>query len=441
MLIEFTVANYRSFREPAVFSMVAANLKSKDERLDENNVFSVDGQPPLLTVASIYGRNASGKSNLVRALGFMRRFVIESFASTEEIGSIAVEPFRLSTVTAEAPSHFEIVLVADGVRYRYGFEATQERVTAEWLYAVPKRSEALLFERQLDTIKFGRTFREGRERRQFTRPNALFLTVLAQTNAPSAQRLLAWFRRLGVASSVADVGMRMYTVTQLLAGRNVEAIERLVTAADTGVEGLRVEQSQRDEAPNLPAGMPAELRTALTALINHGDNVRVDVNTLHTVYDAGGKAAGQVEFDMEKHESEGTRKIFALAGPLSHAIIEGQVLIIDEFDARFHPLLTQEIIRIFSDPVTNSRHAQLVIVTHDTGLLDNRLLRRDQIWFVDKDDKGASTLYSMAEFKGVRNDLAYEASYLHGRFGAVPYVRELTSVLRESQGSYGAREE
>lgn len=441
MLIEFTVANYRSFRDPALFSMVAANLKSKDQRLDENNVFSVEGQPALLTSAAIYGRNASGKSNLVRALQFMRRFVLESFDSTEETGSIEVEPFRLSTETVDKPSHFEIVFVVEGIRYRYGFEATQERVTAEWLYFVPKRSEVLLFARDEDATQFGRGFKEGRERKQFTRPNALFLTVLAQTNAPTAQKVLGWFRKLGVASGIADTSMHLYTVTRLLAERNADAIKRIVTAADTGIEGLRVEPSERDEAPRFPASMPSEVRSALMTVLNHPDNLRVDVNTLHTVYDAEGKIAGQIEFDLSEQESEGTRKLFALAGPLSAAIISGQVLVIDEFDARFHPLLTQQILQIFNDPMTNASHAQLVIVTHDTDLMDNQMLRRDQIWFVEKDKQGASTLYSLAEFKGVRNDKDYERSYLQGRFGSVPYIRELTTVLRESQGPYVAQEE
>ena len=441
MLIEFTVSNYRSFREPALFSMVAANLHSRDDRLDQNNVFQVEGQPRLLTTAAIFGRNASGKSNLIYALRFMRKFVLESFGSTEETGSIDVEPFRLSTETRDKPSHFEIAFVADGIRYRYGFEATRERVTSEWLYAVPKNSEALLFQRDGDVIKVGRSFKEGRDRREFTRPNALFLTVLAQTNAPTAQKLLTWFRKLGIASGLVDVSMRMYTLNRLLNGRSSEPITRIVMAADTGVEGVRVEANKRDEGPNLPANLPAEVRAALASLLNHADAQQMAVNTLHTVYDADGQAVDQTEFDLDDQESEGTRKLFALAGPLASAIADGRVLVVDEFDARFHPLLTQQIIRLFNDPITNPKHAQLVIVSHDTDLLDNRLLRRDQIWFVEKDGKGASTLYSLAEFKGVRNDLAYEASYLQGRFGAVPYVGELTTVLRESQASYGAQEE
>jgi len=440
MLIEFTVGNYRSFRDPALFSMVAANLKSKDEQLDENNVFRVEGQPALLTSAAIYGRNASGKSNLVRALQFMRQFVLESFGSTEETGSIDVEPFRLNTATVDQPSHFEIVFVSEGVRYRYGFEATKERVTGEWLYAAPKRSEVLYFRREVDEISLGRSFvKEGRERKQFTRPNALFLTVLAQTNTPTAQKLLRWFRsKLGIASSIFDEGMRFYTQLRLLEGRNVNPIVQLVTAADTGVEGLRAVPSKRDETPHFPDGMPPEVRAALTTVLTHPDNLRIDVSTRHTVYDADGQAVDQTEFDLDEQESEGTRKLFALAGPLSSALGSGQVVVIDEFDARFHPLLTRQIIDLFNHPSTNPKHAQLVIVTHDSGLMDNRRMRRDQIWFVEKDSKGASTLYSLAEFKGIRNDKDYERGYLEGRFGAIPYVFNLAEAIASYEVEDGA---
>jgi len=418
MLIEFTIANYRSFREPATISMVAAKLKAKDERLDRNNVFQVDHQPALLTSAAIFGRNASGKSNLVRALAFMRAFVLRSSSGTDEMGAIGVEPFLLSTVTIAKPSLFEIVFVSDGTRYRYGFELTKQRVTSEWLYAVPRAFEALQFHRDLDTIKIGRTFKEGRERIQLTRPNALFLSVLAQFNAPVAQKLLAWFKRLDVVSGVTDAGMQLSTMQRLLEKGGAETIARIVTALDTGVEGLRVEEGKKDE-----------VRTALADIVNHRDSEQVTVNMLHTVYDGDGRPVQQTEFEMDGQESEGTRRLFALAGPLSTALTEGRVLIVDEFDARLHPLLTRRMLQLFNDPATNPKHAQLVFVTHDSGLLDNLLLRRDQIWFVEKDTKGASTLYSLAEFKGVRNDKDYESGYLGGRYGAIPYVDSLAEAV------------
>ena len=135
-------------------------------------------------------------------------------------------------------------------------------------------------------------------------------------------------------------------------------------------------------------------------------------------------------FDLDEHESEGTKKLFSLSGPLVDTLRRGDVLIIDEFDARLHPLMTKEIVRLFNDPLRNPKHAQLVFATQDTSLLDNQLLRRDQIWFVEKDRQGASYLYSLAEFK-VRNDATYEKDYIHGRYGAIPYLGGMRHVLQE----------
>ena len=429
MLIGFTVANYRSFRDPATLSMVAANLRAKDEQLDWNNKFEVGSQPALLTSAAIYGRNASGKSNAVQALLFMRAFVLDSFRSTEEVGSIDVEPFRLNTVSAEMPSSFEIVFVNGSIRYRYGFKATRQRVMAEWLYSAPKHAESMLFRREEDTIVVGRTFKEGRERADLVRPNALFLTVLAQLNAATAQKVLSWFRRLTITSGVADMGMRAYTQSLLLQGKNVAPITELVMAMDTGIEGLRVERGKVTKLPKVPPILPDEVRAAIATIMQHPDNEHISVHAMHTVCDEVGNAVAHTEFDLDEQESEGTQKLFALAGPLANALLEGRVLVIDEFDARLHPLLSRRIVELFNDAVTNPQHAQLVIVTHDTGLLDNRLLRRDQIWFVEKDGKGASTLYSLAEFKGVRNDKDYERGYLEGRYGAIPYVSSIAEAL------------
>jgi AAA15 family ATPase/GTPase len=432
MLIEFTVTNFRSFRTPATLSMLAANLRSKDAKIDQTNVFRVEGQPPLLTSAVIYGRNASGKSNLVAAIAFMRHFVLTSFRATaEDFGGIDVEPFRLTPTTLEQPSSFEIVFVVEGVRYRYGFEATAEQVVAEWLYHVPKTVEAMVFRREQQTVKVGRSFRAAHDRIQFMRPNALFLSTLAGTNAQLAQTLLKWFRKFNTASGINDIGMRVYTMHQMIDGRNIDAIAKFMTSLDTGIEAIHVEKRKHEGAPTFPTGMPENIKSALTTLLADSNSEQVSVRTVHSVYDEHGRVVGQAEFDIDEQESEGTRKLFALAGPVSAALAEGRPLVIDEFDARLHPLLTRQIIELFNNPVTNPRHAQLIVVTHDTDLLDNHLMRRDQIWFVEKDSRGSSTLYSLAEFKGVRNDKDYEKGYIEGRYGAIPFVKGLAEAIEQ----------
>ena len=191
--------------------MVAAKLAAKDKSLDENNVIVQPNHPPLLTSAAIYGPNASGKSNLIGALMFMRGFALGSLQGTEATGGIGVDPFRLNARTVQQPSHFEVVIIIERQRYRYGFEVTGDIVVNEWLYTVPKKTEVRLFERTPDGITIGASFKEGRKLQEQTRPNALFLSVVAQFNGTIAQHVIGWFRRLGIVSGLNDMSMKVYT--------------------------------------------------------------------------------------------------------------------------------------------------------------------------------------------------------------------------------------
>lgn len=430
MLIEFSVGNYRSFRDIVTLSLVAAKLRSKPKELDENNVFSIPGQPDLLTSAAIYGANASGKSNLIAALGFMRKFVLDSPKGTSATGFIDIKNFLLSTVTENKPSHFEIVFVSNGKRYRYGFEVTKERVTAEWLFYFPRSREAKLFERTLDEVELGERFKEGKDISNKTRPNALFLSVVAQFNGKIAQEIIAWFKRLKIASGLEDIGMRLFTIQNYLDGEIQEDIVNLIKTLDLGIDNLLIEKNIKDKP--LPDEMPEILKNALTVLMETEGGERFGVQTTHGQYDTEGQLIGHKTFDFDEQESEGTKKIFALAGPIIAALREGHVFIIDELDARLHPLMSCELVKLFNSKETNPRHAQLIFTTHDTNLLGNDLFRRDQIWFTEKDYQGATDLYSLAEFK-VRNDASYERDYIKGRYGAIPLLGNFRSIVVEAE--------
>lgn len=430
MLIEFSVGNFRSFHKQQTVSMVAAKLKAKDKSLDKSNVIQIPNNPSLLASAAIYGANASGKSNLILALRFMRSFVLNSTKETRAKGAIEVEGFRLSTEMAGEPSFFEIVFVESGDRYRYGFEVTTEQVETEWLYVVPTTREARLFERERDNIVIGPRFREGREIVGHTRPNALFLSVAAQLNGPIALKLVNWFRELGIASGLSDRGMQQFTLSKLIKGEYVTEITQLVRDLDLGIGDLKVETGPHP-IPTIPDDAPAKYRevfSALTALLDEQNAERVTVRTSHMGFDAAGQPAGEVLLDMEEHESEGTRKLFSMSGPLIKALKRGEVLIVDELDARLHPLLTKKIVKLFNSKESNPFGAQLIFTTQDTNLLDNTLFRRDQVWFVEKDQQGSSHLYSLAEFR-VRSDKSFERGYIQGRFGAIPYLSNLQTVV------------
>lgn len=433
MLIEFSVGNYRSFRETVTLSMVAAKLTAKYKELDDNNVFEVAGAPRLLTSAAVYGANASGKSNLVNAMKFMRRFVLSSQRETKATGGIDVERFLLQANLAEQPTRFEMAFVIDGNRYRYGFEVTPERVSSEWLYFVPSSREARLFERKKDTIKLGELFREGKEIIDLTRPNALFLSVVAQFNGPISQKIVNWFRSIRFISGLEDAGtssgMRLGTLRGYFDESLRDDIVNLMTRLDLGINDIEVEKVILTPE-SVPDTVPNEVRSLLQAIINDPRGEAYAIRTVHKTYDAEGREAGSVLFDLDRNESEGTKKLFSLAGTLLSTLRDGRLLVIDELDARLHPLLTREIIGLFNSSETNSKHAQLLFTTQDTNLLDNKLFRRDQIWFTEKDREGATQLYSLAEFR-VRNDEAYERNYIHGRYGAIPFLGDVRQIMEE----------
>lgn len=422
MLIEFSVGNYRSFQDRVTFSMVAANLVSREKSIDINNTFEIDEELKLLKTAAIYGANASGKSNLARALSFMKWFMVNSSKETQSTDEINVEPFRLSTETERKPSYFELAFLMDGRKYRYGFEVTQERVISEWLFYVPSIRETSLFDRQLDSIKSSKVYNaDGVQKR--TRSNALFLSVSAQFNVEIAERILGWLTdKLNIISGLHDGVYLNYTVKCFMDDK--ADIVQLIKNLDLGISDIQVEQEDFT-TDLLPDEMPDELKKLI---VTAGGGKSTSIGISHRKFDANGNYKSIEEFDLESHESEGTKKVFALAGPLVTALKEGEILIIDEFDARLHPLISLAIVNLFNSKEANSNNAQLIFMTHDTNLLSNKIFRRDQIWFTEKNRYSATDLYSLAEYK-VRNDASFESDYIKGRYGAIPYIGNLNHLI------------
>ena len=423
MLIEFSVGNYRSFKAPVTFSMVAANLVAKDKKLDRSNVFAIDSELKLLKSAAIYGANASGKSNLAQALGFMKWFAINSSKDTQSTDAINVEPFRLSTKTENEPSHFELVFLMQGRRYRYGFQVTQERVISEWLFYVPKVRETKLFKRELDDIETAKIYdAEGIQQR--TRSNALFLSVCAQFNVEIARKILKWLTiQFNITSGLHDRAYLDYTISCFIKNKNKSDILQLIKKLDLGIDEIQVQQ--KDVIDTLPDELSEDMKRLL---VKSATGKATSINTAHKKFDDSGHYQAIEQFDLNHHESEGTRKVFALAGPLVNVLKQGEILIVDELDARLHPLISLAIVELFNSSETNSNNAQLVFMTHDINLLSNKLFRRDQIWFTEKDRYGATDLYSLAEYK-IRNDASFESDYIRGRYGAIPYIGNLNNLI------------
>ncbi len=432
MLIEFTVENYRSFKGPATLSMVAAKkLKSRiNPKLDENNVFQVDEKLSLLTSAAIYGANASGKSNLIAALNFMLRFIRTSSKESQIDEPIHVVPFRLDIETEEKPSLFEIVFRHDGMYYRYGFEVTQKRVEREWLFQSLLGKEARLYTREGDNYIISTKFKGGQSLKSQTRPNVLFLSVAAQFNNQIAIKLFEWFSSTKVISGLEDIGYRDYTISKFMSDPVFkENLINLIKGSDLGINSVSPEELDINDPRVMPQDMPQEIKDFIfqASRMNGKEKTKLPFfRTLHNKKCENGRVE-DILFDMNE-ESEGTQKMFIISGPIINALSKGTVLIIDEIEARFHTLLTKKLINLFNSPETNPSHAQLVFATHDTNLLSNKLMRRDQIWFMEKDEDSVSHLYSLAELK-IRNDSSFETDYLMGRYGGIPILGEMKQTM------------
>jgi uncharacterized protein len=436
MLIEFSVGNYRSFKEKVTFSMVAANLVSQDKSLDSHNIFGVDEELSLVKSAAIYGANASGKSNLAKALHFMMWFMVNSSKETQSIDKIGVERFRLSTEMDDQPSFFEIVFLLDGQQHRYGFTATQERVVSEWLFYVPKARETNLFDRQDSKFKIAKVFKaDGIEEK--TRGNALFLSVSAQFNIKKSEEILNWLNHQIVL--VSGLNDSQSTIQHIFREDVYNEVIQFLNSMDLGIDGFelgQIDSSFYDKAladfiakENNPVQIEAFKAGLLMGKDAWSKQVTADrIITKHRKFNDLKEFVSLEYFSLLENESDGTQKVFALVSLLINALKIGRTLIIDEFDARLHPLLGQAILKLFNSNETNPKNAQLILMTHDTNLLSNKIFRRDQVWFTEKDRYGATALYSLAEYK-VRNDASYGSDYIKGRYGAIPYIQGAESLI------------
>jgi AAA15 family ATPase/GTPase len=413
MLIEISVGNYKSFKDIVTFSMVAANIKSKDKDLDKNNIFPYNKSINLIKTAAIYGANASGKSNFIKAAVFMRDFVINSSKDTQATEEINIDNFRLSTVTETQPSFFEIIFVIDSIRYRYGFEVDSNKIHREWLYHAKSR-ETNLFIRSKEGFSLAGPFREGRKLEDKTRPNALFLSVCAQWNGLISTVILKWFKEFGIISGLNDFGYRPYTEKKLEDTETKNQILNFIRKFDFAISDLHIQKTSVTKT-SVPKGLPEPI-----AKIRLGGD-KTTVFTSHKKFDENSKYIGDETFDLDRNESDGTQKAFSFSGPLLDVLSNGKILIVDELDARFHPIITQAIVQMFHDRSMNRKNAQLIFATHDTNLLDHNFFRRDQVWFMEKDQYGSTDLYSLVDFK-VRNDASFEKDYIAGRYGGIPFI-------------------
>lgn len=423
MLLQFTVENFKSFKEKATLSMEA----TADDSLEEVNLTHDEGTGlRLVKAAGIYGANAGGKSNFIEAMNVFRQLILTSSKESQLGQMIPVRPFRLHAENESSPTLFEATFLKSGIRYRYGFEATQESIVSEWLFKQQSSiRETCLYTREQGSIRPRGGFKEGKGLEERTRSNALFLSVVAQFNGPIAGEVMSLIDQFRTITGMVHSQYMGYTATLLNSEEFGRSIRELVRQADTRIEDLTKEDIDKERfLQTLPKDLPGPLRD----LILQNPAGAAILKSVHRRYDSTGRPSGTVEFDLSTEESAGTRQFIALAGPFLHTLREGAILAVDELDAYMHPLLTRQLVELFNSSA-NPRNAQLIFATHNQALLDPKRIRRDQVWFAEKDELGASTLFSLDEIKGVRKDANFEKEYLLGQFGGVPRLGDFQRVI------------
>ena len=386
MLLQFSVTNHRSIKDTAIISMKAAADKTMKEIL-----ISPDGKKELVPVMAIYGANAAGKSNVLHALLLMREMVCGSFAKPLKGAELPYEPFAF--VDGETgPTALEIIYFYDGIKYAYGFSFDKDRIVSEYLYHWPNGREALVFSREKDQYEFRESVQEQLTLAGRTSENRLYLTSSNEWNCAQTEKAYLWFQ---------------------------QKLRGLITTGLSNETTINEIQKGGEEKKNVVKEMML-VDLGICNVILSGTKEKPIVSTVHQLTDENGN---QKQYTLRLgQESMGTQRFFSRIGLWMDALNSGAVLVVDEIEASMHPLLTRHLIEMIQDQTINQNHAQLIFTTHDTGLLDLKLLRRDQIWFAEKDEKNMQTdIFALTEFSP-RKEENIARGYLQGRYGAIPFI-------------------
>jgi hypothetical protein len=455
MLLQFSVANFTSIKDEIILNMIPAKSSTmKDHIISDNNKKYTE----VLPVATIYGANASGKTNLLKAVSFAQELVL---AGTHSDSPIRIIPHLLDTEKEQKPSRFEFIFKYDGIVYTYGFMASANTVHEEWLFAYYTSKESLVFERITKNgrteVKPGPRLVADVKRMQFidfvaqgTRPNQLFLTEANEKNISLVKPVIQWFKdNLNIIWP--DSEYRLLTLRAHKDQDFISFLSKFLQLADTGITGLHCESEEFDPNKHLkdiPAPQRQEILDALGAkrfkvLLLQGPN---DIITISRKEEEGIEAltflrlktehartdGSMIDFDLS-YESDGTRRLMHLVPMLQDILNRDNVFFIDELDRSLHTLLARFFIQTCIAGVKGKQaRGQLIMTTHDTNLLDRKLLRRDEIWFMEKDNAGASHLTSLAEYR-VSEGLNYANGYLQGRFEAIPFIGDPKELLSKEE--------
>jgi AAA15 family ATPase/GTPase len=419
MILQFELRNFRSVRDWQIFSLLAEKTVSEHEDtvIIKNNVH-------VLSSAIIYGRNASGKSNLLKGMAALQYLVLDSAKLKGETKIPQYQPYKLDVNSVNQPVEFKIEFIAeDNIKYRYEIGYNEKVITYENLHFYPHSQPAKLFERKGMQITYGeRVTGRKKEIEDTLYENQLYLSKVGSEKLQALYYPFRFFSQLLFSYLDHDNSMEN-TLIQLYSGRLgndnhklfSDNLTKLIKAADINIESFIYRETKFNEK-NLPEGMNEIEKRALL------DRFRFRAGTSHKLFDAE-EQVGLTELDLSD-QSTGTLKLVLIGGLIIEALRDGQALLIDELDKSLHPKLTRALINLFNSPKTNPHNAQLIFATHDVSLLDNEIFRRDQIWLSEKEYQGCSHYYSVADIAGVRKDTPLEKWYMNGRFGGTPVIAD-----------------
>lgn len=410
MLIGFSFENYASFQQEATFTMLA----STGSEYLETNSFQI-GKDRLLKSALIYGPNGSGKTNWVKAIRFMREIVLLSVLNVELLKQNDV--FKFNDLSSSRETKFEISFVNAGTVYEYGFSILKGDITAEWLSRKVVRNSSVFTRSSAawESISLKGEMKKAEKIKRFTRNNSLFLTTAAMFNIDEAKEIMNWFNDLYILGP--DYASPGLTIRYLEKDKaNKAKLLKLLKIADLGIQDFSYEiKDKKEEDETNKEEQKSEKLLTRTKKISR----KIDLKTKHHVYDDSKKKIAELELAFLKYQSEGTIKYFEILGPMLDGLENGKTLIIDEIDARLHTGVLSYILALFNSLDKNLQNGQLICNTHNTLLLDEEI-RRDQVWFIQKDKYGSSELYCLDDFSDVRKDDLKLKKYLLGVYGAIP---------------------
>jgi len=415
MLISFSVSNFRSISKKQTFSLQTVG---KVRELPKNVIQFKDTE--LLRSVIIYGRNASGKSNLLLAMDTLKKLVVEP----ETELSHAYNPNKLCMSDKNKPVWFELVFIADdGIKYKYDLAFDAIKILKESLYYYPEKKPAKLFVRETGKkISLGSSFQGSIEDIEETLyPHDTFLSRVAFHKIEKLVNPFIFFSRHFITHSFSlqeKVLLAHFenSITNIYLPHHLENISKLLRIADTGITSIEIKDFKEEEF-NFPPDMDEKTRKRIIS------KNRFKVMTHHEIFDENDKVVDSVKFGIDE-ESAGTIKLLSLGSIMLDCLNDGDVLFVDELDKSLHPILTRAIINIFNNPKTNPKNAQLIFASHDVSLLNSGLFRRDQIWLAEKDFKGSTEYFSVADFKGIRMDIPLEKHYMNGAFRGTPVIND-----------------